>query len=182
MEGLAAKVYSRSLFELARSENVLEKVHSDLGYFYNIMRDNKELEKILYHPKVSKAEKKEIIKKMFFDNFTERTMTFIYVLIDKNRLTEYVPIIKDFNELYDKENKVSQGIIETSEELNKDELEAFEKTLSESMGLKVVLKNVINKNMMGGAIIKIGDRLIDASIAGQLLQLKKELLQKEVSI
>lgn len=110
-------------------------------------------------------------------------MNFLYVLIDAKRFDMISSIIDEFNNLYDIDNNILNGTIITKNSLSDEEIKKYEEKLTASLKSHVKLKNVLDDSIIGGSIVKIGDKLIDSTLKGQLNELRKELINNsEVSI
>ena len=132
---------------------------------------------------LSNNDKKDIVKDIYEKNLSTLTMNFLYVLIDAKRFDMISSIIDEFNNLYDIDNNILNGTIITKNSLSDEEIKKYEEKLTASLKSHVKLKNVLDDSIIGGSIVKIGDKLIDSTLKGQLNELRKELINNsEVSI
>ncbi|WDV46084.1 F0F1 ATP synthase subunit delta [Clostridiaceae bacterium M8S5] len=172
MAQLVGKRYAEALFEVALEMNKLEKFKDELSSINGVFNSEKKLKTIFEHPKLSKKEKKDIVDKLFKEHASKEVLNFMYIIIDKGR-ERY---LNDINKEYIKLSNKEQGIVEakaiTAIKMTKEEIENLASKLSSKLDKKVVLKNVVDENIMGGVLVRIGDRVIDASIKGQLNEIK----------
>lgn len=183
MEELATTLYAKSMFDASKEDDSLKLVYEELNLVKETIDSNPRLMQVFNHPLLSKNEKKDIIKNIYEKSLSNLTMNFLYVLIDAKRFEMVSSIIDEFNNLYDIENNVLNGTIITKNKLSDEEINRYEEKLTASLKSHVKLNNVLDETILGGAIVKIGDKLIDSTLKGQLNKLRKELINNsEVSI
>lgn len=183
MEELATTLYAKSMFDASKEDDCLKLVYEELNLVKETIDSNPRLMEVFKHPLLSNNDKKNAIKDIYEKNLSKLTMNFLYVLIDAKRLDMISSIIDEFNNLYDIDNNILNGTIITKNSLSDDEISKYEEKLTASLKSHVKLKNVLDDTIIGGAIVKIGDKLIDSTLKGQLNELRKELINNsEVSI
>ena len=98
---------------------------------------------------------------------------FIDLLIKKNALAKIDKIIEEFNALWNKENKIVKATITTAQEINQATSQSLENYIKKLSGAeKLEMENKTNKNLISGAIIKYGDRILDNSLKTRINNLK----------
>ncbi|MFH1661984.1 MAG: ATP synthase F1 subunit delta [Candidatus Falkowbacteria bacterium] len=103
---------------------------------------------------------------------------FIKILVSNNDISKADKIIEDFIKIWNKEEKIIEAEITSSRELDKEIVKSLNHYISELSGAKnIVLNKKINKNILGGVIIKYGDKIIDASLKMKLSELKNNLVK-----
>src|SRR5207245_6866982 len=100
-----AEVYARSLFEVAREQDVLDDVHDQLGEFADVLGESRELQVFFFAPYFSSQEKKEGIAKVV-DGGDERFVRFLELLAERHRMPVLFRIRKAFDDLWAEENKL----------------------------------------------------------------------------
>ena len=102
---------------------------------------------------------------------------FIDLLVKKNVLTKIDKILEEFNNIWNKENKIIETTITTTQEINKSTSQALENYIKELSGAKnLEIKNEINKKLISGTIIKYGDRILDNSLKTKINNLKIKMI------
>lgn len=183
MEELATTLYAKSMFEASKEDDCLKLVYEELNLVKESIDSNPRLMEVFKHPLLSNNDKKDIVKDIYEKNLSTLTMNFLYVLIDAKRFDMISSIIDEFNNLYDIDNNILNGTIITKNSLSDEEIKKYEEKLTASLKSHVKLKNVLDDSIIGGSIVKIGDKLIDSTLKGQLDELRKELINNsEVSI
>jgi F-type H+-transporting ATPase subunit delta len=174
-ENKAASRYAKSLIDLSNEQNAFEVIKGDMVLLAKIIDENSELEAILKNPIVPLGKKAGILNGVFGSQVHPLTNTFMKLVVMKGRSEILFATAKAFVEQYN----VIKGII-TAEvtsatdltEANKAEIEAIVKR--ETNANQVVIKSKISEKLIGGFILKVGDKQFDASIAHGLNKLKKE--------
>ena len=180
MAELVAKRYAGALFEAGLELEKIDEFRDDLESIVNVLDSEDDLYKILAHPKISKDEKKELVKALFGENINREVLNFLYILIDKRRESN----IKSIFDTFQGEYNLHKGIVEvtaiTAVEMDDERKDKLTKALSEKMDKKVILTNTIDKDIIGGVMLKTSDKFIDGSIKGQLEDMEKAI--KNVSL
>ena len=178
MEELVGKVYGEALFKLAVEENKLDVFYKDLENISKTMDSDKEINTILSHPKISTTDKKDLLKNLFGGNVDKDIMNFLNLAVDKKRERDINSIFKHFKEDYNQKMGIIEGIIYTTNELNKEEINELEDILSKKYDKKVKLENIIDESVIGGVKLDLSGTIIDNSISGALNDLKKILKEQ----
>lgn len=180
MAELVAKRYAGALFEAGLELEKLDLFKDDLGAVVNVLDSEKDLYKILSHPKISEDEKKELMKTLFEGKICEEVLNFLYILIDKRRESNIKSIFNTFQGEYNNYKGIVEVTAITAVELDDDRKDKLQKVLSDKMNKKVNLTNTIDKNIIGGVMLRTNDKFIDGSIKGQLVEMEKVI--KNVSL
>lgn len=165
--------YVKSLLGLAVEKNALESVHSDMLLFTKICDENRSFELMLKNPIIRHDKKREILEKIFQGKVNPLTMAIFDILTRKNREPLLPGIAKEFHTAYNIYKGIGKAFITTAIPLDsqlRTEFENIVKQLSEKD--KVELTEKIDKEMIGGFILNVGDRQIDASMKNKLQALK----------
>ena len=96
----------------------------------------------------------------------------INILTKHNKILYYEKIFKEFNKIIDEENGLTEVEVVTSEALSQKAQDSIKKKLMNSLNIKIKLKKVVKKDIIGGIIIKIKSMMIDNSIKSKLTNVK----------
>lgn len=180
MAELVANRYAKALFEAGLELDKLDGFKEDLNLLVKALESHEDLARILAHPKISKDEKKKILKNIFNENVNVEFLNFLYVIIDKRREGHLESISERFTELYNDHNNIEEVTCFTAIPMEEESMEKLKDKLSKSMNKTIVLKNVVDKSILGGIVLKTGNKVIDGSYKGQLGEIEK--LIKNVSL
>lgn len=175
-EQAVARRYAEALFELAVEKDILSKVEEDLELVLQVLEASQDFQNILNSQRVPGPDKRDLLTQLFEGRLHEITMNFILVLTEKRRERYLHRISKEYIRLAEAKRNIVEAQVKTAVELTREDKQVLEQKLSESTGknIKVVLK--VDPELLGGAVIKIGDKVIDGSVARRLLKMKENLL------
>jgi len=170
----AAIRYARSLFQLAIERKELEEVSKDMELIDKTIHDNRDLGLMLKSP-VIKADKKEMIfKQIFSTKIGKTTEAFIDLVIRKGREMHIEQIARQFVVMNLENNGIEEAKIITAYKID----DAFRKKIiavvEKNTGSKVVLEEQIDPDVIGGFILRYGDKQIDTSLKRDLELLRRE--------
>ncbi|MBR1861585.1 MAG: ATP synthase F1 subunit delta [Lachnospiraceae bacterium] len=181
MAKLVSKTYGEALFELAHEENKASEMLEEIQSVREILKSNPEFTKMMLHPGISKQDKLRTVDEVFKGRASDELTGFIRIIVDKERFREIDHIFQYF---IDKE-KESQGIgvayITTPKPLDLDGRSMVRDKLLETTDYKTIEYNyIVDPELIGGMVIRIGDRVVDSSIKSRLNDLTKELLELQL--
>jgi F-type H+-transporting ATPase subunit delta len=164
--------YAKSLLDLAIETNQLKECYNDLIAVETLCSESIDFTLMLKSPIINTSKKLSIIKSLFKKNLTKTTYLFIELITKKKRESLLHPISKNFIELYKSHHKIITANVTTTIPLDKNLKEKVVSFVKKKMDKDVELKEEINYDILGGAIIKVGDFQIDDSVRKQLKELK----------
>lgn len=173
--------YAEALYELAAEKQALESVENELALVEETLAAYGELATLLYHPQVPLAAKKETVTRVFGPQVADYVRNFLLLLVDKRRETALPAIIREYRALANKARNIAEAEVTTAMPLGEGDKAALAAKLSAVTGKNVVLKTRIDERIVGGVVVKLGDKLIDGSVVRRLEALKAALLKTEVS-
>ncbi len=168
-----SKIYAQVLFELANEDNCLDLIFSDLKFARQNVFNNQQFLSLFLNPNIKFADKSAIIKKIFTDN--KLLVNFFLVMLQKNRFAHVNSVIEIFFNLYNKSQNILNASIRSAVPLSQNVLTTVQDILEKKFHATIVLENIIDKNVLGGFIVKIDETLIDLSISSYLANFKKYL-------
>ncbi|MFZ6009658.1 MAG: ATP synthase F1 subunit delta [Bacteroidota bacterium] len=172
-ESRAASRYVKSLLGLAIEQNVLEQVHNDMQLFDRVVTENKPFALMLQSPVIRHDKKRTILEKLFKGKVHPLTMAILDIITRKNREPLLATIAKEFHIAYNEHKGIGKATITTAIPLDAKLRAEFEKlAVRYSHQDKVELIEKVQQDMIGGFILKVDDRQIDASIKNKLKALK----------
>ncbi len=169
----AASRYVRSLLELAQEQGALEEVHKDMQFIARTCERSFELVALLRSPIIKHDKKKAILEKIFKGKVHGLTLAMLDIITRKNRESLLPSIAAEFHNAYNNFKGIQKASITTTIALDKEirkEIEQIVKTLSDKKTIE--LEEKIDENLIGGFILNVGDKQVDASISNKLRSLK----------
>lgn len=182
MVKLAAKTYGDSLFELALEENKLDMLMDEAEFVLKVLAENEDLLKLMTHPKVSKEEKEQIIENIFKSKASDEMTGFLLIVIKKGRFKEINGILEHFVAKVKEYKKIGVVFVSTAVELKQQQKDALMKKLLETTEYETMEMNyTTDSSLIGGMVIRIGDRVVDSSIKHKLNDLTRDLLKIQLA-
>ena len=168
----AIKQYSQAIYELA-SENKLMNKYIDLSLaLINVSGSNEKVFVYLSSPDVNHDQKKELIEQIVGEY--KYYKNWLNILVDAGKSRHILNCIEEFIHIYNKENNIVEGYAWTTEPLKQEVINTIEKKVTKKINKKVMIKNKIDKQLIGGIKLEIGDDVWDNTIKNKLVQLIKE--------
>lgn len=165
--------YAKSLIGLAIEFNKLEEVHADMLLLKNLCSDSKELSLFLKSPIVKSDIKLSLLNQIFSSSVSELTMAFIELLTKKKREYFLRDISIDFSNLYNKEKNITPVILTTAfkiDDVLRNDIMIF---LKKQGAENIKLEEKVDESIIGGAVIKMGDKQLDTSVSSKIKLLKQ---------
>ena len=171
---LASK-YATAIFEIARDENNLDGYDKNLGKVREDVFAIPEAVKFFQNPLIPQQAKKDLLTRAVGKEVSATVMNFLMLLVDKKRIGVFNEIYDIFTNLKNKEQGVLIADVTTAFPLSKKQQDALVKKLTSLTERKIKVRPHKDPSILGGIILKIGDKRIDGSAAGRLRALKNSL-------
>ena len=176
METLTVEItYGKALFDAAEDRGKTDEIGEEYKAVSEVFRQNPSLKKLFLVPTLSALEKKGVARKVFAGRISEETLNFICILIDRRRIGTWEGIGKQFEKLVLERDGLTHGILYTALPMDTSRLNALEEKTGAALGKKVRLENRIDKSVIGGVVIYVDGKLIDASVKGRLESMKQRM-------
>lgn len=176
MAKIISKAYGEALFELAIEKNELDSIAEQVNLLANAFAENPELVKLLSHPKISKEEKVNVIESIFKGRMSDDIVGFLVIIVEKDRGSEIEDILKLFQAKVREYKKIGVALVTSAIELSTEQKQKVERKLLQQTDYETFeVEYIVDEALIGGMIIRIGDRVVDSSIRSKLDNLTKEL-------
>ncbi|MBD1434068.1 F0F1 ATP synthase subunit delta [Sphingobacterium sp. DN00404] len=175
-----ASRYAKSLLDLAEEQGQLDAVKGDIDGVVSVLKSNTELLAILKNPIISGDKKRHILAAIFEGNINPIILSFFYILVNKGRAAILLDIAQEFVREYNEAKGIVKASVTSATALSEANLADLQKIITEEIKAEVILKNNIDPSLIGGFVVRVGDRQIDASIAGKLNKLEKHFAAQGV--
>lgn len=167
-----ATPYAEALVEYAKSKNFLGQATNELSSISTVLSESNELQLLLLNPLIANSVKKEVLQQLFKDQVQDFILNFLLVLVDRRRISFLSTIIEKYLDLVNFLESVTvaelYSVIDFSESQQNDLTDKL-KSITNSKTVKLVINK--DPDLIGGFVIKIGSKIIDASLSGKLKQM-----------
>ncbi|TGD58675.1 ATP synthase F1 subunit delta [Flavobacterium humi] len=170
----AAIRYAKAILDMATSKSAANEVSQDMTLIATTIKGNAELDTFIQNPTI-KVEVKESALLEVFASVNNVTKGLFHLLLENKRFEILEPIAIEYNKLFDQANGIEVAKVTTAIAIT-PELEAkVMAKINEFSNKKVTIENIVDPSIIGGFILRIGDKQYNASVANRLQVLKREL-------
>jgi F-type H+-transporting ATPase subunit delta len=178
---VAHRTYARALFEAAKEEGRLERVHEQLTDFVAAADQVQELQSVLESPELDSREKVALLDQVLGDA-DELVRNFIRLLAEKGRSGELDEIAREFEALVARDQGILDVELTTAVELSQKDFDDLVARIGKASGRTVRASRAVDPNLVGGLVLQVGSRRLDASIRGRLDRLRQELTTRRSAL
>jgi F-type H+-transporting ATPase subunit delta len=168
------QVYSRALFEAAMENGELDEIQQQLAAWTDALGENKNLQTFFFSPRFSTPEKKEAIRRIITGG-NEHFVNFLELLAERHRLPATFRIRRAFDELWREEHKVLPVEVTSAVELDDRLVRSIGERIEERTGRRIELTTRIDPDIIGGLVLRVGNKVLDASVHGRLERLRRQI-------
>jgi ATP synthase F1 delta subunit len=172
----AARVYAEALFDVAKEKGKLDAVRDELAQFAEAVDGDRELQVFFFSPYFSSAEKSAGLRRAVSDADPE-LLNFLELLIEKGRMPEVFRIRRELDELWKHENRRIDVTVTSAVPLDRAVVEKVGEEIERQTGQKVELASRVDGEILGGIVLQVGNKVLDASIRARLEKLRKSVAQ-----
>ena len=173
MAKLVSKVYGDALFSLALEEEQVDVLWKEAAMMHEAIDSNPDFLSILCHPEMTMEKKLALLKEVFQEGLSQNMMGLLNVLVKKGRIGEILSVLDYFME---------QVVVQTPMPLSKEQREKIENRLLEVSEYETLSVDYqIDKSLLGGIVIRIGNRVLDNSIRSQMDAMSRQLSKVKLS-
>jgi F-type H+-transporting ATPase subunit delta len=172
--------YAKSLIDLATEQNQLETIYADMKYIQAVCKSNQDFVNVLRSPIIKADQKNSIINAITKDKVSLLTNSFTVLLVKKGRETDLPEMATAFIEQYNALKGIHQVTLTTAVDISEEVKKSIEqKVKAESQFSSVELTTKTDESLIGGFVLEFNNNLVDASIARDLKDIKKQFLNNE---
>ena len=171
----AARRYAEACFEIGTRDDTLEVWRRELD-MAGTMVVEQGLEGILANPAIPLERRYELAAETFGKTVGQPTLNLVRLLIRRGMIDQLPRVAAEFGRLDDIRQGITQATATSALPLTPDEVRAITARLEQTTGGRVELATAVDPSLLGGVIVRVGDRLIDGSVRGRLERLRNQLV------
>lgn len=181
MAKLVSGTYGEALFELAIEENKEKQLLEEVTTLIQVLKENPEFSNMLNHPKILKEEKVDALTNVFEGRFSRELTGFLLLILQKDRYDEIDGILEFFVSKMKEHMKIGKAYVTTAVSLKDSQKNDIVKKLLDTTDYEQMeVEYSVDSTLIGGMVIRIGDRVVDSSIKSKLAKLTKDLANAQV--
>ena len=173
------KRYALALYQVAEEKGKVEEYLNDLREICDLIDNNKDFYEVIKHPQISTRKKKQTFINIFKGKIDEELLSFLLILIEKDRMLFLREKLNEMEKIHLDKLNVLQGIVKTTIPLEEYEYNSLVEKLEKKYNKDIILKKIIDPEILGGIYVRIGNDIIDGTVKTRLEDLKKLMLNTE---
>lgn len=176
MAKLVSKVYGDALFSLALEEDKLEALWKEAAIVRQTISDNPDFLSVICHPEMTQEKKLSVLDEVFKKELSEEMMGLLNVLVRKGRIGEILSVLDYFDEQVREYLKIGMVDVSTPLPLSDSQKEQIENKLLEVTKYETLCVDYhVEKDLLGGIVIRIGNQVLDNSIRSKINAMSRQL-------
>ena len=181
MAKLVSTTYGEALFELAAENNKEEEFLGEITALKGLLKENPEFGSLMNHPKILKEEKLKVLEDVFSGRISRELLGFLHLVVAKDRYGEIDGILDFFIGKVKQHQGIGIANVATAVSLNEDQKKEIEnKLLATTPFDRMEMHYQVEEDLIGGMVIRIGDRVVDSSVKTKRFELQRELLKVQL--
>jgi F-type H+-transporting ATPase subunit delta len=171
----AARRYAEAAFQVASRDGTLDEWRSQLDAAASVVSDERVV-KVLANPAIAVERRAAVLTELLGERASGPVQNLIQLLLRRGRIEALPHVAEAFRRLDDDRQGIAHATATTAAKLTAEEVKALTDRLERSTGRRVALDVEIDPSLLGGLVVRIGDRMIDGSVRGRLERLRNQLI------
>lgn len=182
MAKLADKTYGQALFDLGLEENKLDEFQKEVEMLCGLFKENPKLSELLVHPQISKEEKEAVLSECFDNRVSDEISGFLHIVVRAGRQSDFQKIFDYFLNAVKSYKHIGTAYVTSAVPLSQAQKSKVEQRLLElTDNVSYELHYSTDASLIGGMIIRIGDKVADSSIKTKLEMMTRDLMKIQLS-
>jgi F-type H+-transporting ATPase subunit delta len=174
--GEVAEPYAQALMSLAESQNLVERFGDDIRSLMGLLDSSQDLRDFIENPVIKESDKKDVLRRIAGSDFHPLLVSFLMLLVDKRRIIFLKRICQQYIFLLRKLKNIVLAEVSSATELTEAQLQAVSQKVKSLTGAQAVeIETTVDRDLIGGVVIKVGSQVFDASLRGQLRRISLNL-------
>lgn len=171
------RVYARALVELASEQGVLTDVAEEMEQLVQVVRQVPKISLLMGAPTLNTAQRQAMLDKVFEGRLSNMFYQFLCALNRKGQLGLAPGMILAFRDVYSEQHGVIEVDAYVASPIDESQKKAIQNTVAAIMGRDVVVQVYVQKELIGGLRLRVGDQLIDGTVANRLKRMKQQIME-----
>lgn len=170
-----ARRYAEAAFEIATRDDTVATWRSELETAAKVVADERALE-VVANPAIPVERRAEVVAELLGDRASRPVQNLIQLLLRRGRIEELPRVADEFRRLDDARQGISHATVTSAAELTPDEIRDLTRRLEQTTNGRIALDVKVDPSLLGGLVVRLGDRMIDGSVRGRLERLRNQLM------
>jgi F-type H+-transporting ATPase subunit delta len=169
-----ARVYARSLFEVASEQGRTDEIREQLGELVRAMEEDRDLQVFFFSPYFSTKEKADGLDRAI-SGADDIFVNFLKLLIENHRMPVIFRVRRGYEELWEEANRLLPVSVTSAVELDEATVRELGDRIAEQTGRRVDMSTHVDADILGGIVVRVGNSVLDASVRNRLDQLRRNV-------
>jgi F-type H+-transporting ATPase subunit delta len=170
-----ARRYAEAAFEVALRDGTLERWRAELDLAADVIGDPRIVAN-LANPAIASEKRAATLGEMLSRHVSGPVLNLIQLMLRRGRIEDVQRVASEFRRLDDERQGIVHASVTSAAELTQDEVRALTARLEQTTGGRISLEVDVDPSLLGGLVVRVGDRMIDGSVRGRLERLRNQLL------
>jgi F-type H+-transporting ATPase subunit delta len=176
---ILAQRYAQALFELSHQSDNIDTIGQQIDHFARMTETNADLKHLFFSPIIHSDQRQQLVRIICERaGYHSITSNFLALLIEKKRSSILREIQRCIHQLSDRHYKRLRVYITSASPLSEQFISQLKQLLHTQTQQQIILHTEIDPSLLGGAVMRIGDKMLDVSIKTRISQMKKQILQQ----
>lgn len=171
--------YASALYKVAEEKGKVEEYLKDLRQICDIIDNNQEFYEVIKYPQISTKKKKKIFIDVFKGKIDEELLSFLLILVEKGRILYLREKLNQMEQIYLEKKNTVIAQVKSVIDLTEDQKKRLKEKLENKYNKKVIIEHEIDKSIIGGLYVRVGNDVIDGSIKSKLEDMRALMLKME---
>ena len=167
--------YAEAAFEVATRDSTIERWRSELDAAAAVIGDERAME-ALANPALPIDQRSVAVAGLLQGIASDPVQNLVQLLLRRGRIEQLPRVAVEFRRLDDRRQGITHATVTSAAPLSPDEVRALTARLEQSAGGRIALDTKVDESLLGGLVVRVGDRLIDGSVRGRLERLRSKLI------
>jgi F-type H+-transporting ATPase subunit delta len=175
MSDVIAKRYAHALYEVAQERNTVDAVEEQLLLIQHTVKESKDLDAMLHSPRIKTEDKKAVLEQIFKAEVNPEVINVLKLIVDRKRETIVSLLAEEFTVIANEARGIADMFVTTAIPLTQEEEVKLADTFGKVVNKKLRVHSKIDPKIIGGVLVRIGNRVYDGTLAGKLNRFHQEL-------
>lgn len=180
-ESKIAVRYAKALFLFAKEKALLGRIRDDIELIYETAQKIQDFNILIESPLLKTKDKTKAFKELFGKKISEETESFINLVLKNKRETYITDMARNFLDIYRKDKGIKKAQLTSAVKIDDRIVKKITDEIKQHFNAEIELNEVVDKNIIGGFILRIEDQQVDASVLAKLKNIKQELLETNLN-
>ena len=173
--GTSARRYAEAAFELAARDGSHDQWARDLETAAGIVADER-VSGVLDNPSIPQSERQQLVQRILGPRVEGPALNLVRLLVERGRAELLPQVAAEYRRIANRHQGIVEAVVTSAAPLTTDETEALRRRIEVMAGTRIDLRTEVDESLIGGLTVKVGGRLLDASVRGRLERLREELI------